>query len=128
MPIVWLGRLFGVPIKQRVAGSDIVATLRTDRIGSKPLKVFLLGANEGVAASACRKLNSEVAGMTCVGSLYPGLGSVDGRAPIAILRQLMPVRPICWQSHSGAKKGQSWLLRNHVPIAHSRPHSCRRFH
>ena len=52
MPIVWLGRLLGVPIKERVAGSDVFAALRGLRASERPLKVFLFGGDEGVAAAA----------------------------------------------------------------------------
>ena len=52
MPIVWLGRLLGVPIKERVAGSDIFAALKALRDPEQPLKLFLFGGNEGVAAAA----------------------------------------------------------------------------
>ena len=77
MSIVWLARLIGIPIKGRVAGSDILATFKTRRGSQQPLKVFLFGGAEGVAAAASRALNARQGGVHCVGSLYPGFGSVD---------------------------------------------------
>src|SRR4029077_1542805 len=43
MPIVWIARLLGIPIKERVAGSDIFDALRLDTSASPPLRVFLFG-------------------------------------------------------------------------------------
>ena len=49
----------GVPIKNRIAGSDIFDALKAGHSSAKPLKVFLFGGAEGVAAAACRALNAQ---------------------------------------------------------------------
>ena len=49
MPIVWIARLTGVPIKHRTAGSDIFEALKARPRPKRPLKVFLFGAKESVA-------------------------------------------------------------------------------
>lgn len=77
MPIVWIARVLGVPIKNRIAGSDIFDALKTEHDFANPLKVFLFGGPEGVAAAACRALNAQPSGLCCVGSHYPGFGSID---------------------------------------------------
>ena len=59
MPIVWLGRLLGIPIKHRIAGADIFDRLKSKKAAGNKLKVFLFGGEEGIAAAACRKLNAE---------------------------------------------------------------------
>ena len=51
MPIVWLSRLLGIPVKERVAGSDLFDLLKYARL-SEPLKVFLFGGAKGVAATS----------------------------------------------------------------------------
>ena len=77
VPIVWIARLIGLPIKQRVSGSDIFEAMkRSDRHG-RPLKLFLFGGAEGVAAEAARILNAIPSGVSCLGTLAPGFGSVD---------------------------------------------------
>ena len=67
MPIVWISQLLGIPIKQRVSGSDLFETLRTDDSSSRPLKVFLFGGSEGVAETVCSLLNTRSSGIRCVG-------------------------------------------------------------
>ena len=64
MPIVWLARLLGAPIKERIAGSDIFEALKLARYNSRRLSVFLFGGVEGVATAAFRRLNGEQSGMT----------------------------------------------------------------
>ena len=48
MPVVWIAWLLGVPIKDRIAGSDIFDALKAGHDSAKPLKVFLFGGAEGV--------------------------------------------------------------------------------
>src|SRR6476620_9441437 len=77
MPIVWIARLLGIPIKERVAGSDIFDALRSDTSARPPLRVFLFGGEKGVADKVATKLNAEKGGLECVGALCPGFGSIE---------------------------------------------------
>jgi N-acetylglucosaminyldiphosphoundecaprenol N-acetyl-beta-D-mannosaminyltransferase len=113
MPIVWLARLLGVPIKERIAGSDIFEALKSARYATQRLLVFLFGGAEGVAAAACSKLNAEPGGMTCVGSFYPGFCSVDEMSTDPILDLINSSNADFLVAALGAKKGQAWLLKNH---------------
>jgi N-acetylglucosaminyldiphosphoundecaprenol N-acetyl-beta-D-mannosaminyltransferase len=119
MPIVWIARLLGIPIKARVAGSDIFEALKSTQ-NSRRLKVFLFGGGEGAAAAACSKLNAEPSGMTCAGSFYPGFCTVDEMSADAIIDTINSSNADFLAAALGARKGQSWLLRNHdrlrVPI------------
>src|SRR5262245_22030193 len=40
MPIVWIAWLTGIPIKNRIAGSDIFDALKAEHSTTHPLKVF----------------------------------------------------------------------------------------
>jgi N-acetylglucosaminyldiphosphoundecaprenol N-acetyl-beta-D-mannosaminyltransferase len=112
MPIVWIARLFGVPIKDRVAGSDMFDALKTYHKCTAPLKVFFFGAPEGAAAAACRALNAQPSGLYCVGSHYPGFGSVDEMSGDEVIDKINSSNADFLVVSLGAKKGQSWLLRN----------------
>ena len=50
MPIIWIARLTGIPIKNRIAGSDIFDALKAEHSTAHPLKIFLFGGPEGVAS------------------------------------------------------------------------------
>jgi N-acetylglucosaminyldiphosphoundecaprenol N-acetyl-beta-D-mannosaminyltransferase len=117
MPIVWIARLFGVPIENRVAGSDIFEALKAARNFSIPLKVFLFGGAEGVAAEACRRLNAKPGGLYCVGWDYPGFGPIDGMSRNATINKINSSGADFLVVSLGAKNGQSWLLRNQDRIS-----------
>jgi N-acetylglucosaminyldiphosphoundecaprenol N-acetyl-beta-D-mannosaminyltransferase len=117
MPIVWIARLIGVPIKQRVSGSDIFEALKmTDHHGRR-LQVFLFGGAEGVAAEAARSLNAAPSGVSCVGALAPGFGSVDEMSRLDVINKVNASEADFLAVSLGAKKGQLWLHRNHQRLA-----------
>ena len=67
MPIVWVSQLLGIPIKERVSGSDLFETLRAEQSASRPLKVFLFGGGAGTAETVCNLINARPSGIRCVG-------------------------------------------------------------
>jgi N-acetylglucosaminyldiphosphoundecaprenol N-acetyl-beta-D-mannosaminyltransferase len=116
MPIVWIARLIGVPIRQRVSGSDIFEALQVpDRCG-RPLKVFLFGGAPGVAAAAAGTLNRVPSGLVCVGTLDPGFGSTDEMSQDHMIDRVNASDADFLAVSLGAKKGQLWLHRNHQRI------------
>ena len=120
MPIVWIARLLGVPIKRRIAGSDIFEALKSrPRLGG-PLKIFLFGSTEQVAATACERLNYGSIGLKCVGWLCPGFVDVDALSEDGLINQVNGSNADFLVAALGAKKGQLWLRRNHerlqVPV------------
>jgi N-acetylglucosaminyldiphosphoundecaprenol N-acetyl-beta-D-mannosaminyltransferase len=111
VPIVWISRLLGVPIRMRVAGSDIFDSLKAEK--SRPAKVFLFGGAEGVGETASKVLNAQSNGVVCVGSLYPGYVSVEEMSTKAIIDTINASGAGFLVVSLGAQKGQSWLLHNH---------------
>jgi N-acetylglucosaminyldiphosphoundecaprenol N-acetyl-beta-D-mannosaminyltransferase len=120
MPIVWLARMLGVPIRQRVSGSDLFEALKSNVSPSRPIRVFLFGGAEGVAETVSGRLNARPTGMSCVGWLSPGFGSVGEISTDDILETINQSNADLLAVFLGAKKAQSWLLKNHdrlrVPI------------
>lgn len=120
MPIVWIARLIGIPIRNRVAGSDIFQMLKMHHDLARPLKVFFFGGAEGVAAKARSMLDEERSGLRCVGSMYPGFGTIEELSRDDIIKMINASEADFLVASLGALKGQLWLLRNHhhlrVPI------------
>jgi N-acetylglucosaminyldiphosphoundecaprenol N-acetyl-beta-D-mannosaminyltransferase len=120
MPIVWLARIMGIPIERRVAGSDIFEALKVTQESSPPLKIFIFGGAEGVAAAAADSLNERGGGLKCIGALYPGFGSLEEMSKSEIIERINASHADLLVASLGAKKGQLWLLRNHrrlrIPI------------
>ena len=88
-PILWLSRIVGRPLQQRVCGSDLVPALAS-RASSEGLSLFLLGGTEGVAAKAGKRLQMLNPGLRIAGSAAPfvhteGPGLVSGMVDDAAL-------------------------------------------
>jgi N-acetylglucosaminyldiphosphoundecaprenol N-acetyl-beta-D-mannosaminyltransferase len=116
MPLVWISRLFGIPLQQRLSGSDIFDHLRT-RTSSPKLKVFLFGGRNGVADLVSQKLNETGSGLTCVGALNPGFGSVDDMSSAQIVTTINSSEADLLTVFLTARKAQSWLVKNHERVS-----------
>jgi len=110
MPLVWLARLLGIPLPERVAGSSLFEKLRAD--AAHPLSVYFFGGPQGVAAEAGRRLNQEGRGLRCVGCHYPGLGSIEEMSADAAIAQINASGADFLVVALGARKGQAWIVRN----------------
>jgi N-acetylglucosaminyldiphosphoundecaprenol N-acetyl-beta-D-mannosaminyltransferase len=113
MPIIWVAWLAGIPIGDRIAGSDIFDALKTEHSFAHPLKTFLFGGPEGVARAAARALNVQPRGLHCVGWLYPGFCSAEEMSRDDIIDNINSSGADFLVASLGAQKGQSWLRRNH---------------
>jgi N-acetylglucosaminyldiphosphoundecaprenol N-acetyl-beta-D-mannosaminyltransferase len=112
IPIVWIARLLGLPIKERAAGADLLDRLQF-RDGGRRLSVFLFGGAKGVAAEAATKINARAGYLTCVGTLDPGFCEVSEMSKDHIIDAVNSSGADFLALSLGAKKGQLWLQRNH---------------
>ena len=113
MPITWIARLLGVPIKERVTGADVFDALKLDDRVERPLRVFLFGGTGDVAARVGEKLNAQPRGLQCVGTLNPGVGTVDEMSSEEIIQKINASRADLLAVFLSARKAQCWLLQNH---------------
>lgn len=109
-PIVWIARLLGIPIHGRVAGSGVFESLR--REGAARLSVYFFGGLEGVAETACNRLNADSGGLHCVGFECPGFGTVEELSSEESLARINASGADFVVVALGAKKGQAWIQRN----------------
>lgn len=116
MPIIWIARLLGLPIKQRTAGSDLIDALKSRGGPEPPLKIFLFGGTEPIAAEASRRLNSDAIGLKCVGWLCPPFGDLDALSQDRFFDQINASGADFLIAALGARNGQLWLQRNHSRI------------
>jgi N-acetylglucosaminyldiphosphoundecaprenol N-acetyl-beta-D-mannosaminyltransferase len=120
MPIIWIARLIGLPVKTKVSGSDIFDALKAPGRLAHQLNVFLFGGAEGVAEAAATTLNAAPAGLQSVGTLNPGFSTVADMSCDHILDNINVSNADFLVVALGAKKGQAWLHSNHyrltVPI------------
>jgi N-acetylglucosaminyldiphosphoundecaprenol N-acetyl-beta-D-mannosaminyltransferase len=111
MLIVWLAKAIGLPITERVAGSDVFEALRQKSDAAK-LKVFFFGGPPGVAERAAERINREDGGMECVGYESPGFGSVEEMSSDATIDKINGSGAVFLVVSLGAIKGQAWIELN----------------
>jgi N-acetylglucosaminyldiphosphoundecaprenol N-acetyl-beta-D-mannosaminyltransferase len=113
MPLVWIAWLLGIPLRNRIAGSDIFDALKAERKAAHPLKVFLFGGQKGVASEASRSLNSRPSGIHCVGWHYPGFCSAEEMSRDDVIDNINSSGADLLVASLGNQKGHLWLRRNH---------------
>lgn len=113
MPIVWIARLLGVPIKGRVSGADLFDALKFADRGDRPFSMFLFGGADDVAARVGQRLNAQSRGLKCVGTLNPGFGTVDEMSNQHIIEAINASSADILAVFLSAKKAQAWLVQNH---------------
>ncbi len=110
MPIVWVARLLGLPIRERVSGADVFAALRAH--AGPPLDVYLFGGQPGAAARACTRINAEGGGLRCVGFDEGGFGSVASMSGVEQIERINASGAQFVMVSLGARKGQAWIEHN----------------
>lgn len=114
-PLVWIGKLLGIPIHGRVAGSEMFENLR--RGTEARLSVYFFGGQKGVAETACARLNADSAGLRCVGFECPGFGTVEELSNEESIDRINASGADFVVVALGAKKGQAWIERNRARLS-----------
>ncbi|NWG87682.1 MAG: WecB/TagA/CpsF family glycosyltransferase [Hydrogenophilaceae bacterium] len=118
MPLVWLARLLGTPIRERVTGSGLFESLLDGSAdGGEPMSVYFFGGQQGVSGQACQAINAESRGLRCVGFDCPGFGSVEEMSGDEAIGRINASGADFLVVSLGAKKGQAWIERNRGRIS-----------
>ena len=118
MPLIWLCRLIGVPIPERVAGSDLFDRLTGRfRDDAGPLRVFFFGGREGAAEQAHRRLCDADHGVKSVGFLNPGFGGIEEMSRPEVLDRINDADADFVIVSLGAAKGQDWIMHTLPSLA-----------
>jgi N-acetylglucosaminyldiphosphoundecaprenol N-acetyl-beta-D-mannosaminyltransferase len=83
-----------------------------DKKRKTPVKIFFFGGEAGAAETAHRSLNENGVGAKSCGFYDPGFVSVDEMSSPEIIAAINQCEPDFILVALGAKKGQSWILRN----------------
>lgn len=86
MPVVWLSRLCSSPVRERIAGSDMVPLLCRAAWEEKK-SVFLLGGQEGVPQAAAENLQKRFPGLRIAGWDSPPYGFEKKEEELARIRE-----------------------------------------
>jgi len=113
MPVIWASRLLGMPLKEKVSGSDLFVEL-CRRSAAEGLRVFLLGGAPGAAEKAKEVLEAKYEGLEIAGTLAPaidehGCSPDDGE----IIGAINAGKPHILFVGLGAPKQELWIT-NHI--------------
>jgi len=117
MPLVWLGRRHGHPLKRRVYGPELMETF-CSATGSM-YRHFLFGGMPGVAASLGKVLNEKYK-INVVGDYSPPFRSLSNEEDEEILAIIRAAKPdVLWVGLSTPKQ-ERWMYEHrpklHVPV------------
>ncbi|MDO8825464.1 WecB/TagA/CpsF family glycosyltransferase [Methylophaga sp.] len=111
MPLIWIAKLMGLPIHERVAGSDLFAFL-SNQPREQKIRVFFFGGETGIAEKAYHELNRTSPGMESCGFYDPGFVSIDDMSTDSVIEHINACEPDFILVALGAKKGQRWIMHN----------------
>lgn len=114
MPLVWVARLLGLPVRERVSGADLFDRLSTHP--GPPLRVYFFGGPPGAAEQAGERLNQSAAGVRCVGFDSASFGSIDEISADKYIRRINASEAHFVVVALGAQKGQVWIERNRAKL------------
>lgn len=119
-PLVWFSRLFGSNLKERVAGSDLVAPIAR-QASLHSLSLYALGAAPGVADRAMAKLQQSNPGLLVAGTDSPPCAPLARMNHQDILKKIEDARPDILLVAYGAPKQDKWIRMHiggwNVPVA-----------
>ncbi|HEY3329971.1 MAG TPA: WecB/TagA/CpsF family glycosyltransferase [Capsulimonadaceae bacterium] len=121
MPIVWISQQGAQPLKERVAGSDLLYALAEESADSG-LRLFLMGGQPGAVQRATVVLQSHYPGCQVVGIHCPSkqtLNTPEEEAKIAAL--IAESKPDVLLVGFGAPKQEKWIAAHRdilkVPVS-----------
>ena len=87
MPVLWLSRLRGQPIPERVTGADLTPAI-CKQLAKQRSSFYILGADADTAARAVAALRKEAPGLEYCGGNHEPIQIVDGRCNKAQVQQI----------------------------------------
>jgi N-acetylglucosaminyldiphosphoundecaprenol N-acetyl-beta-D-mannosaminyltransferase len=106
--LLWAARRRGQPLRQRVAGVDLVVRLAAVA-AQRGLRLFLLGAAPGVAEAAAATLAAHNPGLVVAGTFA---GSPRAEEEDAIVARIVQAQPHILFVAYGAPQQDLWVARN----------------
>jgi N-acetylglucosaminyldiphosphoundecaprenol N-acetyl-beta-D-mannosaminyltransferase len=119
-PLIWASRWLDAPLRERVAGSDLIPVLAA-HCAQRGHRLFLLGATDETLAAAKRRLEAAHPGLIICGTFAPPIAPLLDFDHEAILERLRAARPDILLVAFGCPKQEKWiymnLLRLPVPVS-----------
>ncbi len=109
VPLIWALRLLGDPVLERVAGSDLLIEI-CKAASERNLRIFFLGAAEGVAKAAAEALTRKILKLNVAGVYSPPIGFENNKEENAkITRKITESKADILFLGFGAPKQEKWI-------------------
>ena len=108
--LYFVSRFLGTPIKEKISGSDFFPAFCNYHKDNEEIKIFLLGAKEGVALQAQENLNAKMGREIVVGSHSPSFGfEKNEQECLAIIEEIKNSGATVLAVGVGAPKQEKWI-------------------
>ncbi len=105
-------KFLGTPLKEKISGSDLFPAFYAHHKDNETVKIFLLGAKEGVACQARYRINAKVGREIVVGSYSPSFGFETNESEcLEIIEKVNQSGATVLAVGVGAPKQEKWLCR-----------------
>jgi len=113
-PLLWASRILGTPLRERVAGSDLVSPLLT-LADEKKYRVFFLGTTPAINARAVANVRQRFPGIIVEGYSPPfrPLREMDHDD---LARRIAAARPDILLVAFGSPKAEQWMESQHLRL------------
>ena len=111
--LMYVSRFLGTPVKEKISGSDLFPAFYNYYKNDTKIKIFLLGAEDGIAEIARRKINSKVGRDIIVDTYSPPFGfEKDEQECRKIIKLINSSNATVLAIGVGAPKQEMWIAKN----------------
>lgn len=115
MPLVWLSKLSGTPIEERVAGADLVPAM-CELAYRRGQGVFFLGGAPGVADLVAQKMTNRFPGFQVAGTACPNMSELSDDDERKLIASINHSNAAFLFFAKGQPDGEVWLARNYEKL------------
>ena len=111
-PLVWISKIYGKPLKEKISGSDLVPLL-CKVAAEKKYTIFIVGGKEGIAKQAKQNLEAKFPEIHIVGIYAPPFGFENDEKELdKINRMISNAHPELLIVCFGCPKQEKWIYEN----------------
>lgn len=111
-PLVWTSRLTGRPLRERVAGSDLVPRL-AERAARDGWRIYLLGGEPRSVEEAGRNLSARYPGLVIAGAYSPPFAALHEFDHADIAARIAEAKPDILLVAFGCPKQEKWIYAHY---------------
>ncbi len=110
--VEYASKFLGTPLKEKISGSDLFPAFYNYHKQNEKIKIFLLGAAEGVAQKARHAINKKVGREIVVGAHSPSFGFENNEQEcLEIVEKINRSGATVLAVGVGAPKQEKWIVR-----------------